>query len=65
MTYFLVHLSSHIMLSWPEETETLHDMIVCKPSHQVTVMVTRKINTRLHSTVVVDCFDCSSLPLLS
>lgn len=43
--------------------ESHSDVIVCKPSHHLTATLTRKINARLHSTVVVACFDCSPLPL--
>lgn len=46
---------------WSVESHS--DVIVCKPSHHLTATLTRKINARLHSTVVVACFDCSPLPL--
>lgn len=50
--------------SCPVESQEHSDMIVYKPSHHLTVILARKLNTRLHSTVVVACcFDCSPSPL--
>lgn len=63
-----IHQSSHIT-SQKQESSSLEslkhsDVIVYQPSHHLTVILTRKINTGLHSTVVVACcFDYSPLPL--
>lgn len=65
-----IHQSSYITSRKQESSscavESLKhsDVIVYQPSHHLTVILARKINTGLHSTVVVACcFDYSPLPL--
>ena len=65
-----IHQSSYIASRKQEgsscavESLKHSDVIVFQPSHHLTVILTRKINTGLHTTVVAACcFDYSPLPL--